>query len=95
MKTMATLSVADASDDVRGHFTFIDLFAGIGGIERGLSPLGAPAYSAQWDRFAQQTYHANYRDNRPLASDITQLPADEIPEHDVLLAGFPCQPFST
>ena len=95
MKTMAILSGADASDDVRGHFTFIDLFAGIGGIRKSFESVGGTCiFSSEWDRFAQQTYHANYRDNRPLAGDITQLPADEIPEHDVLLAGFPCQPFS-
>jgi len=95
MKTMAILSAADASDDVRGHFTFIDLFAGIGGIRKGFESVGGTCiFSSEWDRFAQQTYYANYRDNRPLAGDITQLPADEIPEHDVLLAGFPCQPFS-
>ena len=95
MKTMAILSGADASDDVKGHFTFIDLFAGIGGIRKGFEAVGGSCiFSSEWDRFAQQTYHANYRDNRPLAGDITQLPADEIPEHDVLLAGFPCQPFS-
>ena len=95
MKTMAILSGADASDDVRGHFTFIDLFAGIGGIRKGFESVGGTCiFSSEWDRFAQQTYHANYRDNRPLAGDITQLPADEILEHDVLLAGFPCQPFS-
>lgn len=96
IKTMATLSGADALDDVSsGHFTFIDLFAGIGGLRKGFEGVGGTCiFSSEWDRYAQQTYYANYRENRPLAGDITKLPADEIPEHDVLLAGFPCQPFS-
>lgn len=95
MKTLTMLSGSDVAEGSKGHFTFIDLFAGIGGIRKGFESVGGTCVlTSEWDRFAQQTYHANYRDNRPLAGDITQISADEIPEHDVLLAGFPCQPFS-
>ena len=95
LKTMNLLSLAEPTNDAKGHFTFIDLFAGIGGIRKGFENAGGTClFTSEWDRFAQQTYHANYRDNRPVGGDITAIPSDDIPEHDVLLAGFPCQPFS-
>ncbi len=95
LKTMNQLSLAEPTNDAKGHFTFIDLFAGIGGIRKGFENAGGTClFTSEWDRFAQQTYHANYRDNRPVGGDITAIPSDDIPEHDVLLAGFPCQPFS-
>lgn len=76
-------------------FTFIDLFAGIGGLRRAFDGIGGRCvFTSEWDKYAQLTYHTNYPDNRPIAGDITKVPVDEIPEHDVLLAGFPCQPFS-
>ncbi|MEL5938182.1 DNA cytosine methyltransferase [Tetragenococcus halophilus] len=72
---------------------FIDLFAGIGGIRRGFEDDNTLCvFSSEWDKFAQQTYKANY-DELP-KGDITQIEASSIPSHDVLLAGFPCQPFS-
>jgi len=78
-------------------YTFIDLFAGIGGLRRGFEAIGGRCvFTSEWDRFSQQTYHANYLDNRAVEGDIrpfAQEP-DKIPDHDVLLAGFPCQPFS-
>lgn len=82
------------SDDVA--FTFIDLFAGIGGLRRGFDGIGGRCiYTSEWDRFSQQTYRANFPDDdHEIAGDITKIEADEIPAHDVLLAGFPCQPFS-
>ena len=76
-------------------FRFIDLFAGIGGLRRGFEPLGGQCvYTSEWDRFAKLTYLANYDCDHPIAGDITKVDVGEIPEHDVLLAGFPCQPFS-
>ena len=81
----------------RSSFTFIDLFAGIGGLRRGFQSIGgACIFTSEWDRFSQQTYEANYRDNRPVEGDIRPFAErpDLIPAHDVLLAGFPCQPFS-
>lgn len=79
----------------QGRFTFIDLFAGIGGLRRGFDAVGGHCvFTSEWNKYAQQTYAANYRDNRSIEGDITALATDDIPDHDVLLAGFPCQPFS-
>jgi len=76
-------------------FRFIDLFAGIGGLRGGFEPLGGKCvFTSEWDRYAQLTYKANYDCDHKIAGDITQVAVDEIPEHDLLLAGFPCQPFS-
>ncbi len=95
LKTMSALTDSNTEPKLEGHFKFIDLFAGIGGIRKGFESVGGTCiFSSEWDRFAQQTYHANYRDNSPPAGDITKLNTNDIPEHDVLLAGFPCQPFS-
>jgi DNA (cytosine-5)-methyltransferase 1 len=51
-------------------------------------------YTSEWDAYAQKTYAANFPGNHPIAGDITSVNENEIPDHDVLLAGFPCQPFS-
>ena len=76
-------------------FTFIDLFAGIGGLRTAFDGIGGRCvFTSEWDKYAQLTYRANYRDNRPIAGDITEIDVADIPPHDVLLAGFPCQPFS-
>lgn len=76
-------------------FTFIDLFAGIGGLRRAMDGAGGHCvFTSEWDKYAQKTYHANYPDNREIAGDIREVNAADIPEHDVLVAGFPCQPFS-
>lgn len=86
-----------ASDGVRHPaFTFIDLFAGIGGLRRGFEAIGGVCrFTCEWDRFSQKTYLANFpNDKHEIAGDIRELQEDEIPAHDVLLAGFPCQPFS-
>lgn len=98
----------------KADFTFIDLFAGIGGIRKGFDAVkGECVFTSEWDKFAVRTYKANHycdpvthRFNRDIR-DITlseNLDIDEdtayknidreIPDHDVLLAGFPCQPFS-
>ena len=77
----------------KDNWTFIDLFAGIGGMRIPFEALGgACVFSSEWDKSAQQTYYHNF-DDQP-AGDITKIDAAEIPDHDVLLAGFPCQPFS-
>ncbi len=76
-------------------FTFIDLFAGIGGIRRGFEAYGGRCvWTSEWNKYAVQTYKANFPDNHEIAGDITEVTADDVPDHDVLLAGFPCQPFS-
>lgn len=74
-------------------FTFIDLFAGIGGIRRGFESIGGECvFSSEWDKQAQVTYQANYGEIP--YGDITKIKEEEIPSFNVLLAGFPCQPFS-
>ena len=78
-------------------FTFIDLFAGIGGIRKGFESQGGRCkFTCEWDKYAQQTYSANFNDEIPLFGNIKDLSniGLEIPDHDILLAGFPCQPFS-
>ncbi len=78
-----------------GDFSFIDLFAGIGGLRKAMEGAGGRCvFTSEWDKFAQQTYLANFADNRPIAGDIREVDAAAIPGHDVLVAGFPCQPFS-
>ncbi len=80
-----------------GVFRFIDLFAGIGGIRRGFETVGGQCvFTSEWDKYARVTYEANFpsASEHEFAGDITQIVASEIPDHDVLLAGFPCQPFS-
>lgn len=78
-------------------FKFIDLFAGIGGIRLGFEKQGGHCvFTSEWNSFAQKTYLANFpsTEDHAFAGDITQVHVDDIPDHDVLLAGFPCQPFS-
>jgi len=76
-------------------FRFIDLFAGVGGMRLGFESVGGRCvFTSEWDAYAQKTYRANFHTEHPIAGDITQYPADNVPDHDVLLAGFPCQPFS-
>ncbi|WP_210880228.1 DNA (cytosine-5-)-methyltransferase [Roseovarius autotrophicus] len=86
---------ARQSELPKGDFTFIDLFAGIGGLRRAMEHAdGRCVFTSEWDKFAQTTYHANFPDNRPIEGDIRGIAAEDIPAHDVLVAGFPCQPFS-
>jgi DNA (cytosine-5)-methyltransferase 1 len=74
-------------------FSFIDLFAGIGGIRLGFESVGGRCvFSSEFDVDAQKTYQANF-DDKPFG-DITKIATADIPNHDILLAGFPCQPFS-
>ncbi|MEG3166444.1 DNA (cytosine-5-)-methyltransferase [Sphingomonas sp. PB2P19] len=75
-------------------FTFIDLFAGIGGLRRGFDKWGKCVFTSEWDKYSQKTYLANYECDHEVAGDITKVPLESIPAHDLLLAGFPCQPFS-
>lgn len=78
-----------------GDFTFIDLFAGIGGLRKGFEPIGGKCvFTSEWDRFCVETYLANHSCDHDVVGDITKIAAKDIPSHDVLLAGFPCQPFS-
>ena len=75
------------------NFTFIDLFAGIGGIRLPYQQQGGHCvFSSEWDKFSQRTYLTNFGEMPQ--GDITRIPASDIPDHDVLLGGFPCQAFS-
>ncbi len=74
-------------------FTFVDLFAGIGGMRLAYESAGGYCvYSSEWEKYCQQTYLANFGEQPD--GDITKVDADSIPDHDILVAGFPCQPFS-
>lgn len=75
-------------------FTFIDLFAGIGGTRLGFEAAGGKCvFTSEWDLHAQKTYQANFGEMP--SGDITKIKAEDIPDFDVLLGGFPCQPFSS
>lgn len=79
----------------KNAFTFIDLFAGIGGTRLAFESAGGKCvFTSEWDKFSCQTYRENHQDNHEINGDITQVDENEIPDHDVLVAGFPCQPFS-
>ncbi|MEX3314295.1 DNA (cytosine-5-)-methyltransferase [Sulfitobacter sp. PS-8MA] len=76
-------------------FRFVDLFAGIGGLRIGFERVGGQCvFTSEWNKFSQETYRANFEDDHPIDGDITAVDEADIPAHDVLLAGFPCQPFS-
>jgi DNA (cytosine-5)-methyltransferase 1 len=74
---------------------FIDLFAGIGGTRLAFEAAGGECiFTSEWDRFAQQTYRNNFGEEHQIFGDISKINEKEIPNHEILLAGFPCQPFS-
>lgn len=94
---LATISHELARDDRprQPDFTFVDLFAGIGGLRRGFQALnGRCVFTSEWDSHACRTYKANFPDGEDIAGDITRIKPEWVPDHDILLAGFPCQPFS-
>ena len=75
------------------QFTFIDLFAGVGGFRQALQSIGGQCvFTSEWDKYAKISYEANY--GEVPFGDITKVNANEIPDHDILCAGFPCQAFS-
>lgn len=79
-------------------YKLIDLFAGIGGIRLGFEQAFqkdiSTVFVSEWDKYAQLTYKENFKDNFPIAGDITKIQENEIPDFDICLAGFPCQAFS-
>lgn len=90
---MQKLSDEEKKEAGNAAFTFIDLFAGIGGMRIAFEKHGgACVYSSEWNKYSQQTYFANFVDKPE--GDITKVDANTIPDHDILVAGFPCQPFS-
>ena len=79
-------------DKTKERYKFIDLFAGIGGIRIAFEKAGAKCvFSSEWDQWCAKTYEANFGD-MPVG-DITKVDANDIPPHDILTGGFPCQPF--
>lgn len=86
-----------ANEPVEADFSFIDLFAGIGGMRKAFEAHGGRCvFTSEWDSYAQKTYAANFpaHEGHLFAGDITKVDENDVPDHDVLLAGFPCQPFS-
>lgn len=76
-------------------FKFIDLFAGVGGIRMGFEAEGGECvFTSEWNEYSKKTYIENYGSDHPFVGDIVPFPAEDVPDHDVLLGGFPCQPFS-
>ena len=76
-------------------FTFVDLFAGIGGMRIPFEEMGGVCvFSCEIDRFCRKTYKANFACDHPFVEDIRQVKKQKVPPHDLLLAGFPCPPFS-
>jgi DNA (cytosine-5)-methyltransferase 1 len=95
LREIAANSPSAPAEEAR--FNFIDLFAGIGGLRLGFASIGGHCvFTSEWDKKAQETYAKNFRDNHLIGGDVRQYSENPelIPEHDVLLAGFPCQPFS-
>jgi DNA (cytosine-5)-methyltransferase 1 len=93
MKLSDALATPKPDTNASTSFRFVDLFAGIGGMRIPFEESGGECvFSSEWDKFAQDTYERNFGE-RP-AGDITGIAARDIPRHDVLLAGFPCQAFS-
>ncbi len=83
-----------SSDGKNKQFSFVDIFAGIGGMRLGFEAAGgASVFTCEWNKYCQQTYRANFGEEE-IADDIREIPLGAIPPHEVLLAGFPCQPFS-
>lgn len=90
-------AAAKRTAETPGWFKFIDLFAGIGGLRKGFESIGGRCvFTSEWDKNSQITYRNNFPDNHDIKGDIREFSEDPslIPEYDVLLAGFPCQPFS-
>ncbi len=91
---LLTLRVPRGSHQ-RANFTFIDLFAGIGGFRKGFEAAGGRCvFTSEWNTFSQTTYTANFGDHQVFGDITLDANKQQIPDHDVLLAGFPCQPFS-
>jgi DNA (cytosine-5)-methyltransferase 1 len=90
------IRIPTENTDKPARFTFIDLFAGIGGMRAGFENAGGSCvFTSEWNDWAKKTYVENYGlDADRFVGDIVPIATEDIPDHDVLLAGFPCQPFS-
>lgn len=77
------------------NFKFIDLFAGIGGLRKAFESIGGKCvFTSEWDVACRKTYQANYNCDHPVHGDIRDIDLENMPDYDMLVAGFPCQPFS-
>lgn len=100
IKKLAELANARILEKPASKFKFIDLFAGIGGFRKAFDSIGGECvFTSEWDKKSRMTYMANYSCDHPVVGDIREFTHSNsalstIPEHDVLVAGFPCQPFS-
>lgn len=94
LRDILRITAPDRSDT--RTFTFVDLFAGIGGMRAGFEDAGGQCvFTSEWNPWAKKTYAANYGvEEERFVGDIVPVATEDIPDHDVLLAGFPCQPFS-
>ena len=87
------LAISKEKYTALSNLTFIDLFAGIGGFRLALDSFGAKCvFTSEWDKDAQKVYKENFKDE--VAGDITKIKEEDVPKHDILCAGFPCQAFS-
>lgn len=97
MKAAASSRLEAAVPAEQPPFRFIDLFAGIGGLRMGFESIGGRCvFTSEWDAKCQETYRLNFPDNHEIGGDIREFSKnpEKVPEHDLLLGGFPCQPFS-
>jgi DNA (cytosine-5)-methyltransferase 1 len=97
LKALDEAYVPPQSGDEWHPFTFVDLFAGIGGLRRPFDKLGGKCvFTCEWDDFSRTTYRKNFGIDHEFGRDIRDYSQDpsKVPDHDLLLAGFPCQPFS-
>ena len=100
LKTLADLGNKTRSLNENKSFEYIDLFAGIGGFRKAFDSIGGKCvFTSEWDKACRVTYQANYQCDHPVEGDIREFTKDKesldrIPKHDLLVAGFPCQPFS-
>lgn len=99
LRTLSRAKRPDPSSNDSGRwFRFVDLFAGIGGLRYGFEPIGGECvFTSEWDRYSNKTYLANFPDDsHKIEGDIREFSTnpERVPKHDLLLAGFPCQPFS-
>ena len=97
LRVLRETAATTVSVSEQPSFRFIDLFAGIGGLRIGFESIGGHCvFTSEWDVNSRKTYEINFRDNHEIGGDIREFSENpaKVPEHDVLLAGFPCQPFS-
>lgn len=99
IQNLALQQLLTQSENARRHsepaFRFIDLFAGVGGTRLGMESIGGRCvWTSEWDRHSQKTYACNFPNEHAIHGDIRDAKAADIPKFDLLVGGFPCQPFS-